>query len=112
VIPILFLSKSQQKRIQFAMAYSQQPVAARSASIEAAAANSSEGEGAKENDVFMQYIVLRKDLWKDLKWPLGSVVAQACHAATSALWLSREDSTTKEYCSPTNIDNMHKVISS
>ena len=57
----------------------------------------------------MQYVVLRRDLWADLGWPLGSVVAQACHAATAALWLSREEPATASYCAAESIDHMHKV---
>ena len=57
----------------------------------------------------LQYVILRRDLWKELKWPLGSVVAQGCHAATAALWLSRDDPVTQVYCAPENIDHMHKV---
>ena len=57
----------------------------------------------------MQYVVLRRDLWADLGWPLGSVVAQACHAATAALWLSREEPATFRYCAAESIDHMHKV---
>ena len=57
----------------------------------------------------LQYVILRKDLWKELKWPLGSVVAQGCHAATAALWLSKDQKITQTYCAPLNIDHMHKV---
>ena len=32
---------------------------------------------AEEDDPLMQYLVLRRDLWTDLGWPLGSIVAQA-----------------------------------
>ena len=60
-------------------------------------------------DPLVQYVVLRRDLWADLGWPLGSVVAQACHAATAALWLSREEPATSSYCAADNIDHMHKV---
>lgn len=84
-----------------------------------------------------QYIVLRRDLYTVLKWPLGSVVAQvrlwdmskvsnllhqgfikqeththklqACHASTAALWCSRAEPLTQEYCKPENLDSMHKV---
>lgn len=34
-----------------------------------------------EGEALIQYVVLRQDLTKDLKWPMGAVVAQACHAA-------------------------------
>ena len=57
----------------------------------------------------VQYVVLRKDLWDSLKWPLGSIIAQACHASTAALWLSRESDETLAYCSAETIDHMHKV---
>ncbi len=57
----------------------------------------------------IQYVVLRKDLWAELKWPLGSIVAQACHASTAALWLSRDTENTVTYTAPGNFDNMHKV---
>ena len=58
----------------------------------------------------MQYVVLRSDLWKEQGWPLGSLAAQAAHAATAALWLSRETEETKSYCSPEAIDGMTKVV--
>lgn len=58
----------------------------------------------------VQYIVLRKDLCSSLKWPLGSVIAQACHASTAALWLSRDSDETSAYCSPETLDHMHKVV--
>lgn len=37
---------------------------------------------------------------------------QACHAATAALWESRDHPCSVEYCSPEHIANMHKVWSS
>ena len=58
----------------------------------------------------MQYVVLRSDLWKEKGWPLGSLAAQAAHAATAALWLSRETEETKSYCAPGSIDGMTKVV--
>lgn len=57
----------------------------------------------------VQYVVLRKDLWDSLKWPLGSIIAQACHASTAALWLSRDSVETSAYCSEETLDHMHKV---
>ena len=57
----------------------------------------------------VQYVVLRKDLWDNLKWPLGSIIAQACHASTAALWLSRESDETLTYCSAEKLHHMHKV---
>lgn len=61
----------------------------------------------KTADVLIQYVVLRRDLIDS--WPLGSVVTQGCHASVSAVWLNKDDPHTSEYCSPHNIDSMHKV---
>ncbi|KAK8706663.1 hypothetical protein V6N13_057743 [Hibiscus sabdariffa] len=58
-------------------------------------------------DVLVQYVVLRRDLID--AWPLGSVVTQGCHASVSAIWSHKDDPHTLQYCSPQNIDSMHKV---
>lgn len=58
-------------------------------------------------DVLIQYVVLRRDLIDS--WPLGSVVTQGCHASVSAIWLNKDDTHTSDYCSPHNIDSMHKA---
>ncbi|XP_061346243.1 uncharacterized protein LOC133291904 [Gastrolobium bilobum] len=58
-------------------------------------------------DVVVQYVVLRRDLIDT--WPLGSVVTQGCHASVSAVWSNKDDPFTVDYCSPDNIDSMHKV---
>ncbi|XP_024031680.1 uncharacterized protein LOC21402761 isoform X2 [Morus notabilis] len=65
-------------------------------------------EKADGSDVLVQYVVLRRDLIDT--WPLGSVVTQGCHASVAAVWLSREDPHTVQYCSPDNIDSMHKDL--
>ena len=56
----------------------------------------------------VQYVVVRGDLLRQLGWPTGAVIAQACHACSAALWLFREDSNTLEYTR--DLDNMHKVV--
>lgn len=71
--------------------------------------NSQNNDSATNDEVLLQYVVLRKDLWTKLDWPLGSTVAQGCHAATAALWLSRDSEYTKKYCGEDNLDRMHKV---
>ncbi|WCJ30504.1 Peptidyl-tRNA hydrolase II (PTH2) family protein [Euphorbia peplus] len=58
-------------------------------------------------DVLVQYVVLRRDLIDT--WPTGSVVTQGCHAAVAAIWENKEDDLTVKYCSPQNINSMHKV---
>lgn len=64
---------------------------------------------APDMDPFVQYIVIRKDLVETLKWPLGSIISQGCHAAVAATWLHKDDVHTLQYCSPENLDNMHTV---
>lgn len=56
----------------------------------------------------VQYVVVRSDLLKELKWPLGAVIAQACHAATAVTHLFYNDSYTQEYLQ--DLDNMHKIV--
>ena len=62
---------------------------------------------AENSDVLVQYVVLRRDLIDT--WPLGSVVTQGCHASVFAIWSNKDDPHTLQYCSPQNIDSMHKV---
>ncbi|CAN1185083.1 Putative peptidyl-tRNA hydrolase PTRHD1 [Linum perenne] len=60
-----------------------------------------------EEDVVVQYVVLRRDLIDT--WPMGSVVTQGCHAAVAAIWSNKDDDHTIRYCGPEKIDSMHKV---
>lgn len=62
-----------------------------------------------KNDPIVQYIVLRKDLVEALKWPLGSVISQGCHAAVAAIILHKDNPSTAEYCGLENLDSMHTV---
>ena len=56
----------------------------------------------------VQYVVIRRDLIDTLKWPVGAVIAQACHACIAVIQLSKDDEHTKLYLE--DLDNMHKVI--
>ena len=57
----------------------------------------------------VQYICLRGDLMRGAeRWPVGAIVAQACHAATAVLHLFKEDPNVVEYFS--DVDRMHKVV--
>ena len=69
-------------------------------------------EGTGENGTIVQYIVLRRDLWEALGWPLGPVVAQGAHAATAALaqGLASEDAAARAYVEGEALDSMHKVV--
>ena len=86
-----------------------------SAAAAAAAAGASDEapsppSAAASADPLMQYVVLRSDLWKERGWPLGSLAAQAAHAATAALGLSRDSEETRAYCAPGSLDGMTKVV--
>ena len=84
-----------------------------SSAPDSAAANpAAAGEGGGREaavDVLVQYVVLRRDLAD--AWPLGSVVAQGCHAAVAAVWAHRDHPDTAAYCAPGNLDSMHKACS-
>lgn len=56
----------------------------------------------------VQYIALRGDLLRVEKWPIGAVVAQACHASAAVLHQFRDDPNTQLYFK--NLDNMRKVV--
>ncbi|EOD14912.1 hypothetical protein EMIHUDRAFT_197562 [Emiliania huxleyi CCMP1516] len=75
---------------------------------EAAAAASPTPDAAGE-DTLVQFIILRRDLLKTMEWPVGSVVAQACHASLAVIWENRADASVAAYLSPENIASMHKV---
>lgn len=55
-----------------------------------------------------QYVIIRGDLLSSLGWPIGAVIAQACHASSAALWIFREDKNTIAYTN--DLDCMHKVV--
>ena len=58
--------------------------------------------------VLVQYIALRKDLLTALNWPLGALVAQACHACSAVLHIHRDDPDTQTYLAV--VDSMRKVV--
>lgn len=60
------------------------------------------------SNTIVQYILLRSDLFKELGWSIGALVAQACHASTAVLHLYKDEEFTVKYLS--DMDNMHKVV--
>ncbi len=56
----------------------------------------------------VQYVVVRGDLLKSLQWPVGAVIAQACHACSAVMHLYHEDPNTTEYVK--KLDSMHKIV--
>uniref|UniRef100_L7M2B4 peptidyl-tRNA hydrolase n=1 Tax=Rhipicephalus pulchellus TaxID=72859 RepID=L7M2B4_RHIPC len=63
---------------------------------------------SKSRGMFVQYVVVRSDLLTELSWPIGAVIAQACHACTAVLTIFRNDPNTIAYTK--NVDDMHKVV--
>ena len=56
----------------------------------------------------VQYVVVRGDLLRTLKWPTGALIAQACHACSAVIHLFHEDPNTQEYVA--ELEQMHKVV--
>ncbi|XP_040283065.1 putative peptidyl-tRNA hydrolase PTRHD1 [Bufo bufo] len=56
----------------------------------------------------VQYVVLRRDLQSNLGWPLGALVAQACHASSAVIHLHYQQPQTQAYLQ--ELDTMHKVV--
>ena len=61
-------------------------------------------------DYVVQHIVVRSDLSGALQWPMGSVIAQACHASVAVIIENARDPSVESYVSLENIDSMHKVV--
>ncbi|KAK6626459.1 hypothetical protein RUM43_003778 [Polyplax serrata] len=60
------------------------------------------------NGPLVQYVVIRKDLKSVLKWSVGAIIAQACHATAAAIHLFHDDVHTAEYLR--DLDSMHKIV--
>lgn len=56
----------------------------------------------------VQYVLVRGDLTRMLKWPSGAVMAQACHACVAVTHTYYSDPDTQAYIK--DLENMHKVI--
>ena len=56
----------------------------------------------------VQYVLVRADLCKTLGWPVGALVAQACHASTAVIHLFYNHEDTQKYLA--DLDNMHKIV--
>lgn len=56
----------------------------------------------------VQYVIIRRDVLKTLKWPVGALIAQACHACTAVIHMFYQNQDTQTYLS--DLDRMHKVI--
>jgi len=75
----------------------------------APAASSDTAAGAPaEDDPVVQFVVVRRDLLKTMEWPVGSVIAQACHACTAATVAHLDDAHVRAYLA--DVDHMRKVV--
>ena len=63
---------------------------------------------ASTGAILVQYVVVRSDLLNVLKWPVGAVITQACHASSAVLHRFYTDPNTQAYLS--DVDRMHKVV--
>lgn len=61
-------------------------------------------------DVLTQYIILRRDLWREKSWPLGSIAAQVAHASVAALETFKTNEASKRYVSEERLASMTKVV--
>jgi len=61
-------------------------------------------------DPLVQFIIIRKDLGRQLAWPLGALAAQCAHASVHAVWTYRDSADTAAYVSRDNIASMRKVV--
>lgn len=63
---------------------------------------------SSSDSTLVQFVVVRRDLLKTMEWPIGSVIAQACHACTAVTWACREDADVQAYLA--DLGGMHKVV--
>lgn len=56
----------------------------------------------------VQYVLVRGDLTRTLKWPSGAVMAQACHACVAVVHTYYSDPDMQAYLK--DLGNMHKVV--
>ncbi|CDW57218.1 DeoC and LMWPc domain containing protein [Trichuris trichiura] len=45
----------------------------------------------------LMYVIVRSDLISKFSWPMGAVIAQACHATSAVLWKFRDDQIVQKY---------------
>lgn len=65
---------------------------------------------ADSADPIFQYVVLRRDLQEKVGWPLGSLVAQGCHASVAAIAKHLDDDDVRAYIALDAVDGMHKAV--
>lgn len=89
-------------------AASEAEVAAVGPAVATATSAETDAGAAAEEDTLIQFIVVRRDLLKTMEWPVGSVIAQACHASSAVLFEQSADADVIRYHS--DLASMHKVV--
>ena len=69
-----------------------------------------EEEEKNNEDVLTQYIILRRDLWREKAWPLGSIAAQVAHASVAALETFKTNEDSIKYVAKERLSSMTKVV--
>ncbi|KAJ1623023.1 peptidyl-tRNA hydrolase II domain-containing protein [Pavlovales sp. CCMP2436] len=67
-------------------------------------------DAMSDADPLFQYVVLRRDLQEKIGWPLGSLVAQGCHASVAAIVTHLEDEEVRAYIAVDALGGMHKAV--
>ena len=67
-------------------------------------------EEKNDEDVLTQYIILRRDLWREKAWPLGSIAAQVAHASVAALETFKTNEDSIKYVAKEKLSSMTKVV--
>ena len=62
------------------------------------------------NEVLTQYIILRRDLWREKAWPLGAIAAQVAHASVAALETFKTNEDSIKYVAKERLSSMTKVV--
>ena len=62
-----------------------------------------------DDDVLVQYIIVRNDLIKQHNWSLGSLISNASHASISIIHDTYNDTHTQQYIKQENNVQMHTV---
>ena len=67
-------------------------------------------EEENNEEVLTQYIILRRDLWREKAWPLGSIAAQVAHASVAALETFKTNEDSIKYVAKESLSSMTKVV--
>ena len=124
------IARPRRRRALYFASHARPPTPARMEQQQRTAASASDTTNPEDPALqLVQYLVLRRDLWRlgngsnaengavgtpsnPLGWPLGPLVAQGAHAATAALTqaLSSGSEHARRYCSAENVGSMRKVV--